>query len=67
MDLYKTISELHRELEKLNLVIASLEELQGAGGVSSDGRRGRRLMGEEERRIVSERMRKYWAAKRTRR
>jgi len=66
MDLYKTISELHRELEKLNLVIASLEELQGTGGVPSDGRRGRRLMSEEERRIVSERMRKYWAAKRTR-
>ena len=67
MDLYKAISELHQELEKLNLVIASLEELQSTGALPSEGRRGRRFMNEEERRTVSERMRKYWERKRKRR
>ncbi len=69
MDLYKAIQELYAEKEKLERVIASLEELQRtAGGVpvlSKGGkRRGRKSMSSKERREVSERMKKYWASRR---
>jgi hypothetical protein len=65
MDLYKTIAELHGELAKLDRVIAALEELQrvhhSAEGLAiQSGKRGRKSMSAEERRDVSERMRKYW-------
>jgi hypothetical protein len=62
MDLTKTIEDLRREKGKLERVIASLEELQGAmAGSPQKKRRGRRSMSPEERREVSERMKKYWA------
>jgi len=69
MDLYKAIQELYAEKEKLERVIASLEELQRAsGGVpvlpSGSGRRGRKSMGAKERQEVSERMKKYWEGRR---
>jgi hypothetical protein len=70
MDLYKAIQELYAEKEKLERVIASLEELQlSAGGgipqVPKPGkRRGRKSMSPEERLEVSERMKKYWAGRR---
>ena len=69
MDLYKAIQELYAEKEKLERVIASLEELQRtAGGVpmlaKSSKRRGRKSMTAKERREVSERMKKYWAGRR---
>ncbi len=69
MDLYKAIQELYAEKEKLERVIASLEELQRtAGGVpvlaKSGKRRGRKSMSSKERREVSERMKKYWASRR---
>lgn len=62
MDLTKTIEEFRRDKERLERVIASLEELEAAM-VSSPQmkRRGRRSMSPEERREVSERMKKYWA------
>ena len=69
MDLYKAIQELYAEKEKLERVIASLEELQRTAGelpaLSKEGkRRGRKSMSPEEREVVSERMRKYWASRR---
>lgn len=69
MDLYKAIQDLYAEKEKLERVIASLEDLQKAagGGVPPTGsskRRGRKSMGEDERKEVSARMRKYWAGRR---
>ena len=70
MDLYKAIQDLYAEKEKLERVIASLEELQRtAGGVpvlppKPSKRRGRKSMSSSERQEVSERMRKYWAARR---
>ena len=68
MDLYKAIQELYAEKEKLERVIASLEELQRSGGTlpppATAGRRGRKSMNARERREVSERMKKYWAARR---
>ena len=65
MDLTRTITELGLEKEKLVRVIASLEELQ-SGTTIAVPRRGRKSMSLEERREVSARMKKYWAAKRWR-
>jgi 16S rRNA G1207 methylase RsmC len=69
MDLYKAIQDLYAEKEKLERVIASLEELQRAaegGQITLHGnkRRGRKSMGEDERAEVSQRMKKYWASRR---
>ena len=69
MDLYKAIQDLYAEKEKLERVIASLEELQRTAGnlpalPKPAKRRGRKSMNTEERQEVSERMRKYWAGRR---
>lgn len=70
MDLYKAIQDLYAEKEKLERVIASLEELQRNAGLTPEGnpkpgkRRGRKSMGSKERQEVSERMKKYWANRR---
>ena len=70
MDLYKAIQDLYAEKEKLERVIASLEELQRTGGAvpappkPAAKRRGRKSMNSEERLEVSERMRKYWESRR---
>jgi hypothetical protein len=69
MDLTKTIQDLYAEKEKLERVIASLEELQRAADanshvISRPTRRGRKSMGSQERQEVSERMKKYWASRR---
>jgi hypothetical protein len=70
MDLYKAIQDLYAEKEKLEHVIASLEELQRTAGTipvlpKSAKRRGRKSMNSQERLEVSERMRKYWASRRS--
>ena len=59
MDLYKAIQELYAEKEKLERVIASLEELQRSAGTApvlpkSTCRRGRKSMNSKERLEVSE-------------
>jgi hypothetical protein len=69
MDLRKTIQDLYAEKEKLERVIASLEELQRAAEANPlvpgrSRRRGRKSMGAQERKDVSERMKKYWATRR---
>lgn len=68
MDLYRAIRQLYEERDRLDRVIASLEELQKAAGgderADAPKRRGRKAMSEEERRQVSERMKQYWAARR---
>jgi hypothetical protein len=71
MDLYKAIQDLYAEKEKLERVIQSLEELQRAnseGGlvlpVKAGRRRGRKSMSDSERQEVSDRMKKYWEARR---
>ena len=69
MDLYKAIQDLYAEKEKLEHVIASLEELQRTAGAipalpNSAKRRGRKSMNSKERQEVAERMRKYWASRR---
>jgi hypothetical protein len=71
MDLYKAIQDLYAEKEKLERVIASLEELQRTAGAvpvlpQRASRRGRKSMNAKERQEVSERMKKYWANRRKR-
>ena len=69
MDLYKAIQSLYAEKEKLERVIASLEELQRTAAATATApktgkRRGRKSMNAREREEVSERMKKYWAGRR---
>jgi hypothetical protein len=69
MDLYKAIQELYAEKEKLERVIASLEELQRTAGAVPDlpkgtKRRGRKSMNPKERQEVSARMKRYWESRR---
>ena len=68
MDISKTIQELYEERKRLDGAIAALESVLEANADSTDGnppsRRGRKSMSREERLKVSERMRKYWAARR---
>ena len=69
MDLYKAIQDLYAEKEKLERVIASLEELQRTAGAltplpAKTGRRGRKSMSARERQEVSERMKRYWSGRR---
>jgi len=67
IDLRKVIHGLLEEKQQLDTVILSLETLERAGtsGVSVSSRetkvrRGRKFLPPEERRRVSERMKKYW-------
>ena len=64
MDLNKAIRDLHEELEKLNQVIASIEQFQRTGTLPQPKRRGRKSMDKQERDLVSERMKNYWASRR---
>ncbi len=65
MDLTKALVELRLKKERVERAIALLEELQSGSEVSpevpsSPKRRGRKSMGAEERRQMSERMLRYW-------
>ena len=65
MDLQRAIRELHEEKEKIDAVIASLEQYLSANdGGEVKKRRGRKSMSPEERKVVAERMRGYWASRR---
>jgi hypothetical protein len=69
MNLGKAIQELCAEKERLERVIASLEELQRGDVVvpvlaQAPKRRGRKSMNPQERQEVSGRMKKYWDARR---
>ena len=65
MDLVKAIQELSAQKKQLDAAIATLEGLLGGVSVKALGKkRGRKQMSAEERRVVSARMSKYWAARR---
>ena len=66
MDLRVIIIALNEEKARLDEVIHNLEALGKSKGGSSAAakRRGRKTMPESERKVVSERMRKYWESKR---
>ena len=73
MHLYRALKELYAQKQKLERVIASLEDLRLSGSAAaptpaaSAKRRGRKMMGLEERHEVSKRMKRYWASRRKRR
>ena len=61
------IRRLRDERNRLDGIIATLEELQNIADtkkVIPKKRRGRKFMDEEGRKEVSERMKRYWAARR---
>ncbi len=68
MDLLKVIQELYDERKRLDGAIAALESVLETKAALPDTkgtkRRGRKSMSHDERQKVSERMRKYWAARR---
>jgi hypothetical protein len=67
MDLRQALEQLYAEKKRIENVIASLEALLRNGeepGPVQPSRRGRKSMSAEERRQVSERMKKYWADRR---
>ena len=72
-DFSQLLRELHQEKARLDRVIATLEELADTRGSNGYARpalgstRGRKGMNDEERKEVSERMRRYWAARRAQR
>jgi hypothetical protein len=65
MDLRKTIADLYEEKTRLDRVIASLEQLAAEPPLVPFRvpHRGRKFMSPQERRKVSERMRRYWAGR----
>jgi hypothetical protein len=60
MDLIKAIRGLHGDLETLNALIAALEAYERTGVPPELHRRGRKSMGERERKALAECMKKYW-------
>lgn len=67
MDLHQTLRTLYTERATLIQAIAQLEDLRqrrdGVRDVHHPKRRGRKSMGLEERKKVSERMKRYWAVR----
>jgi hypothetical protein len=65
MNYDQVLRTLYAEKEKLDRVIASLEKLQSDPFDSAaPQKQGRKSMGEEERREVSTRMKRFWAERR---
>ena len=64
MDLERALNELRAERAKVIQAITVLETLHQQGSEPNPHKRGRKSMSEEERRVVSLRMRSYWAQRR---
>jgi hypothetical protein len=64
MDLIKILGELYAERQRLGKIIEALEELHGQPAQTVPKRRGRKNMDAAARKAVSQRMKRYWAAKR---
>jgi hypothetical protein len=65
MDVDKALRELHDEKKRLDCAIATLEaRIAEATGKSGHGQRGRKSMSPQARLEVSQRMSRYWAARR---
>lgn len=69
LDLEKIIAELRRARDEVVTAIAQLEALADQPSITNlrsgtKSPRGRKNMGEEERQVVSERMRRYWEKRR---
>ncbi len=68
MDLNKAIRALYDERNRLDKLIDSLERVKARGehlrNPAVHARRGRKKMNPAERQEVSQRMKRYWAARR---
>ena len=69
VNLQHIIQQLRDELERIKSAIAALESVAPSGVVTmplhpAPRKRGRKGMNAEERKVVSERMRRYWAERR---
>jgi len=66
MNIHQAIKDLLTEKERLDRAIAHLEGMQKQRGNSAPPpkRRGRKTMDAQARREVSERMKRYWQARR---
>ena len=67
MNIHRLLDDLYEEKKRLNRVIAALQLLEDEEhSLRHDGglRRGRKSVGPEERRLISARMKNYWAARR---
>jgi hypothetical protein len=70
MDLAQTIRRLRKERKKIEQMIEGLQALRAKEAVRAampppvKKRRGRKSMGDEERAVVSARMKAYWAGRR---
>ncbi|MBI2680208.1 MAG: hypothetical protein HYX25_04275 [Candidatus Solibacter usitatus] len=66
MNIHQAIKELLAEKERLDRAIAHLEGMQKQRGDAAPEkkRRGRKTMDAQARRQVSERMKRYWEARR---
>ncbi len=65
MDYWAALRELYVEKRRLDQAIATLEALVKSEEANAFSRRGRKNMPEAERAKVSERMRRYWQARRS--
>jgi hypothetical protein len=67
MDYWAAIRDLYLNKQRLEKAIATLEALSEGEKVEEPvSQRGRKSMPKEEREEVSERMKRYWAARRKR-
>jgi hypothetical protein len=64
MDLTKILGELYAERQRLAKIIEALEVIEGSTSASLPKRRGRKHMDAVARKAVSQRMKRYWAARR---
>ena len=68
MDFYSAIRELLEEKKRLDRLITTLEAMENGtidpADLTTVRRRGRKAMSEQERRQVSDRMKRYWATRR---
>ena len=62
MDLLKVLGEMHQERKRLETIISSLEAMQGRAE-NSRGRRELKGMAPAARKAASQRMKRYWAAR----
>jgi hypothetical protein len=68
MDLTRILEQFYAERDRVRQAIATLEQFQQERNttVPAHRKRGRKSMGAEERKVVAERMKIYWAKKRSR-
>jgi hypothetical protein len=64
MDFWAALHDLHEERKRVETLIRALEALSNGGQPGRNKGRGRRNMPPDERKIVSERMKNYWASRR---